>query len=98
MFWIGFARYSVIFASALEVPPVIVSPVINFCCEDMYIWLLRESSTRTVAVAFDVPPVMVSPFVNWPALASRTPAPLSVNSLSPSSNKINSKVFVSCLM
>ena len=70
---------------------MIVSLVINFCCELTYRTELRESSTRTVAVAFDVAPVMVSPFVNLPVNASST-------NLSPSYNKIYYDVVVSNLI
>ena len=67
MFCTGFARYLTTVADELEVPPVMVSPVINFCCDVMKILGLSVfpwSSTRTVAVAFDVSPVIVSPISN----------------------------------
>ena len=70
---------------APEVPPVMVSPVINFCWDVMKslgVLVFPKSSTRTVAVAFDVPPVMVSPASNLPSL----PAPFSKTILLPSTS------------
>ena len=84
IFWIGFARYSEIVAVEPDVPPVIVSPFINFCWPLTYKNAFLESSTRIVAVAFDVPPVIISPLVNWPVV----PSPVSVTILSPSSFNI----------
>ena len=77
---------------APEVPPVTVSPVINFCWDVMKslgVLVFPKSSTRTVAVAFDVPPVIVSPTSNLPSL----PAPFSKTILLPSTS--NAKDFVS---
>ena len=90
MFWIGFARYFVTVADEPDVPPVIVSLVISFCCELIYRTELRESSTRIVAVAFDVAPVIVSPSVNLPVKDSST-------NRSPSSSKTYADVVVSNL-
>ena len=52
---------------APEVPPVTVSPVINFCCDVIKSLglVLDKSSTRTLAVALEVPPVIVSPTINF---------------------------------
>ena len=82
----GFARYLVTTALEEEVPPVTVSPVINFCCEVMKILgvvELLKSSTRIFAVAFEVPPVIVSPTTNFPSV----PAPTSRTILLPSTSK-----------
>ena len=38
-----------------------VSSVINFCCDEIYSFRFRESSTSIVAVAPEVAPVIVSP-------------------------------------
>ena len=83
MFCIGLARYSSRVPVAPDVPPVIVSPVINFCWEETNIFEPRESSTRTVAVAPEVAPVIVSLFVNLPVVPLE---PLSVTTRSPSSS------------
>ena len=76
IFCTGLARYLVTVPVALEVPPVIVSPVINCCCEVMNnlgVVAFPRSSTRTSAVALEVPPVIVSPTMNLPVV----PVPLS---------------------
>ena len=64
-----------------EVEPVTVSPIANFCCDEIKSLLLPRSSTRTSAVAFDVLPVIVSPTTNLPVV----PLPTSVLILSPRS-------------
>ena len=69
MFCTGFARYLTTVPDELEVPPDMVSPVINFCWDVMKslgVLVLPKSSTRTVAVALDVSPVIVSPVANLP--------------------------------
>ena len=68
-------------AVAAEVPPVMVSPISNFCWLEMNSRVFSKSSTRTSAVALEVPPVIVSPTTNLPVV----PSPLSVTSLFPSS-------------
>ena len=80
MFWTGFARYSTTVPSEPEVPPVIVSPVMNFCCDVMNNLEFLESSTNTFAVALEVEPVIISSLIKKPLL----PAPSSVTILSPS--------------
>ena len=78
IFCTGFARYRVTVAVEPESPPVMVSPVLNFCWEVMNnlgFVALPKSSTRTLAVALDVLPVMVSFTVNLPVVpvpSSRT--------------------------
>jgi len=59
---------------ALELPPVTVSPVSNFCCDVIKSLglVLDKSSTRTLAVALEVPPVIVSPTINLPPELSKT--------------------------
>ena len=66
IFSIGLPRYSPIFALALDIEPVIVSPIINFVFAVMYSLLLSASSTKIVAVWPDVVPVIISPDVNSP--------------------------------
>ena len=90
----GFARYLETTALEEEVPPVMVSPVINFCCEVIKILgvvVLPKSSARIFAVAFEVPPVMVSPTINFPSV----PAPTSRTILLPSTSKTLEMVSVS---
>ena len=86
----GLARYLVTIPVALELPPVIVSPVINFCCDvikSLGVLLLDKSSTRTVAVALEVPPVIISPTINLPVLPALPPeAPDSITILLPSTS------------
>ena len=92
MFCTGFARYLTTVPVALDVPPVIVSPVWNCCWPDMNNLGLVEcpkSSTRIVAVAFDVAPVMVSPTTNLPVVAS---VPFSRTILLLSTSKANDSV------
>ena len=60
MFWTGLARYSTTVPSEPEVPPVIVSPVIIFCCDVLFFLVFLESSFISFGVALDVDPVMVS--------------------------------------
>ena len=72
MFCTGLPLYCLIVASAEEVEPTIVSPVINCCCAEINILPLRKSSIRITEVAFDVWPVMVSPMVNLPSESSYT--------------------------
>ena len=77
-----------------EVPPVMVSPVTNFCWEVIKILgvvVLPKSSDRLFAVAFEVPPVMVSPTINFPSV----PAPTSRTILLPSTSKTLELVSVS---
>ena len=74
---------------ALELPPVIVSPVSNFCCDVIKSLglVLDKSSTRTLAVALEVPPVIVSPTINLPPELSKIISlPLTSNTLETVSN------------
>ena len=74
MFCTGFPRYWTIVPWEPDVPPVIVSPVLNFCCAEINNLFVPSltSLTKTVAVALLVEPTIVSPDVKTIVEASST--------------------------